>query len=560
MNTNAKSEFFDAIVIGAGFSGLYQLHRLRDDLCLNAIILEQGEGVGGTWYWNRYPGARCDSESHGYAYFFSRALHESWQWSERYPGHAEIRQYLNYVADQLDLKKDIFFGSCVSKCTYCADENLWHVQVGEDQVYRTRWLVTSVGCLSSANIPDIPGLSSFRGDWYHTGKWPKDGVDLKDKNVGQIGTGSTGIQTAPVIAETAAHLTIFQRTANYSVPARNAFWDRTYTDWVSKHYNELKALVKSTPNGHPFRISSNLAMELSDAERAEMFEHAWEKGGLRFRGVFRDLMTSSQANNTAAEFIKSKIRQTVKNPEIAQILSDIDHPYAAKRPPIDTNYFETFNRQNVTLVDLKADPISEIIPSGVMLKSGVKHGLDTLVFATGFDAMTGPLIRLNINGPIGSLKDYWSAGPLSYLGLAIPNFPNLFTVTGPGSPSVLSNMPVSIEQHVDWITDCISYCMQNGIDKIEADVKAAQDWVLHVREAAEATLLPKAGNSWYWGANIPGKPRVFMPYAGGLVRYRKICESAAKGGYVGFSFLKRGADKNLDKLDYQQQLANDPGV
>ena len=434
------------------------------------------------------------------------------------------------------------------------------MQVGEGQVYKTKWLVTVVGCLTSANIPDIPGLSSFEGDWYHTGKWPHEGVDLKDKRVGQIGTGSTGIQTAPVIAETAAHLTIFQRTANYSVPARNAPWDRTYTNWVRAHYTDLKALVQSTPNGHPFRISSNLAMEVSDAERAETFERVWEKGGLRFRGVFHDLLNSSQANDTAAEFIKSKIRQTVKNPKITQILSDIDHPYAAKRPLIDTNYFETFNRQNVRLVDLKSDPISAIIPSGVLLESGIKHGLDTLVFATGFDVMTGPLLGLNITGPTGSLKNYWRAGPLSYLGLAIPNFPNLFIVTGPGSPSVLSNMPVSIEQHVDWITDCISFCMQNGVDRIEADADAAQDWVAHVRETAEGTLLPKAGNSWYWGANIPGKPRVFMPYAGGLVRYRKICESAAKDGYVGFSFLQRGADETMDKLDYQQQFVDDLGV
>ena len=560
MNTNAKSEFFDAIVIGAGFSGLYQLHRLRDDLCLNAIILEQGEGVGGTWYWNRYPGARCDSESHGYAYFFSRALHESWQWSERYPGHTEIRQYLNHVADRLELKKDIFFSSLVSKCTFQVDENLWHVQVKDGQVYKAKWLVTAVGCLSSANIPDISGLSSFSGDWYHTGRWPHEAVDFKDKKVGQIGTGSTGIQIAPIIADTAAHLTIFQRTANYSVPARNAAWDKSYSDWVREHYLDLKALVQSTPNGHPFRISSNLAMEVSDAERNEMFERAWEKGGLRFRSVFHDLLNSSQANNTAAEFIKSKIRKIVKNPETAHTLSDIDHPYAAKRPPIDTNYFETFNKQSVTLVDLKVDPISEIIPSGVLLKSGAEHKLDALVFATGFDAMTGPLLNLDITGRTEPLTDYWRAGPLSYLGLAIPNFPNMFTITGPGSPSVLTNMPVSIEQHVDWITDCINFCMQNGVDTIEAEVGAAEGWVAHVREAADVTLLPEAKNSWYWGANIPGKPRVFMPYAGGLVRYREICESAARDGYTGFSFLQRGHKKIMSKLDYQQWLYDGLGV
>ena len=404
-------------------------------------------------------------------------------------------------------------------------------------------IIKSIDTSAAENMPGV--LAVFTGDDFvdvggNPAGWlinSRDGEPMKEPKRPVLAHGKVrhvGDAYAAVIAETAAHLTIFQRTANYSVPARNAFWDRTYTDWVSKHYNELKALVKSTPNGHPFRISSNLAMELSDAERAEMFERAWEKGGLRFRGVFHDLMTSSQANNTAAEFIKSKIRQTVKNPEIAQILSDIDHPYAAKRPPIDTNYFETFNRQNVTLVDLKADPISKIIPSGVMLKSGVKHGLDTLVFATGFDAMTGPLIRLNINGPIGSLKDYWSAGPLSYLGLAIPNFPNLFTVTGPGSPSVLSNMPVSIEQHVDWITNCLQYMTENQFNLIEPTHEAEKNWMHHVNEVAEDTLYVHS-DSWYMGANIPGKPRVFMPYVGGADKYRNICEHVSQNKYYGFS-------------------------
>ena len=561
MGANSEpSIFLDALVIGAGFSGLYQLHRLRDDLGLKALILEQGGGVGGTWYWNRYPGARCDSESHGYAYFFSRELHEAWQWSERYPGHSEIRRYLNYVADSLDLKKDILFGCRVLQCRFLVDENLWHVLVEGGKIFHTKWLVTAVGCLSSTNIPNIPGLSSFEGDWYHTGKWPHQGVDLTGARVGQIGTGSTGIQTAPVIAEKAGHLTIFQRTANYSVPARNMPWDEAYADWVRAHYTELKALVRTTPNGHPFRISKNLAMEVSDVERTEMFERAWEKGGLRFRGVFNDLLTSRQANETAANFIKSKIQMTVKHPETARILSDIDHPYAAKRPPIDTNYFETFNRNNVTLVDVTDDPISEIVAGGIKLQSGAEHELDTLVFATGFDAMTGPLLRLNITGSEGPLNEYWATGPLSYLGLAIPNFPNLFTVTGPGSPSVLSNMPVSIEQHVDWITECIDYCMRNSVSRIEAEADAAKGWVAHVREAAEATLLPDAAHSWYWGANIPGKPRVFMPYAGGIVRYRKFCESVAHNGYAGFNFFQSDEKRNKKQIIYQQIHTNDPGV
>jgi cation diffusion facilitator CzcD-associated flavoprotein CzcO len=554
-NTNT----LDAIVIGAGFSGLYALHRLRDDLSMNTLVLEAGEGVGGTWYWNRYPGARCDSESHGYAYFFSRELHEAWQWSERYPGHAEIREYLNFVAERLDLKRDIRFGQTVTSCKW--DGARWVVSTDAGENYSAPWLITAVGCLSSANVPDIPGLDSFAGQWVHTGQWPHEGVDFTAKRVGQIGTGSTGIQAAPVIAETAGHLTVFQRTANFSVPARNGPWDAEYADWVRTHYEEIKALVLSTPNAHPFRISPNKAMEVSDRERTKMYERAWEKGGLRFRGVFQDLLLSQDANDTAAEFIKGKIRETVKDPETARMLSDIDHPYAAKRPPIDTRYFETFNRPNVSLVDVRSDPIAEITPEGLRLQSGAEHALDILVFATGFDAMTGPLLRLGIEGRDGlRLSDYWSAGPVSYLGLAMPGFPNLFTVTGPGSPSVLANMPVPIEQHVDWITETISTCRADGVKQIEAEEQAAADWVDHVREAAFATLLPEAGHSWYWGANVPGKPRVFMPYAGGMVRYREICARVAEKGHAGF--LKSGAIEGAktQRMEYASTQSDSPGV
>ena len=523
--------------------------------------MEAADGVGGTWYWNRYPGARCDSESQGYAYFFSRALHEAWQWSQRYPEHDEICRYLDFVADRLDLKKNIRFGTRVTGCRYLNDDNLWEISTGDGEIFRARWLITAVGCLSSANVPKIPGLESFSGDWYHTGQWPHVGVDFKGKRVGQIGTGSTGIQAAPVIAETAGHLTVFQRTANYSVPARNAPWDEAYREWAREHYDELKALVQSTPNAHPFRISPYKALEVSDAEREEMYERAWEKGGLRFRGVFQDLLLSQDANDTAAEFIKRKIRATVRDPETARLLSDIDHPYSAKRPPIDTGYFETFNRQNVSLVDVRADGIKEITPDGLRLESGAEHELDIIVFATGFDAMTGPLLKLEIEGRDGlKLRDYWEAGPLSYLGLAMPGFPNLFTVTGPGSPSVLANMPVPIEQHVDWITDCIAHCRANGLDTIEAQEDAAHSWVDHVREAAFTTLLPEAGHSWYWGANIPGKPRVFMPYAGGMVRYRGICDKAAADGYAGFTRTRGGAAQAAQSVDYAELAMEGPGV
>lgn len=550
----------DALIIGAGFSGLYQLHRLRDDLGLDTVVLEAGDGVGGTWYWNRYPGARCDSESHGYAYFFSRELHEAWQWSERYPGHAEIRRYLNFVADRLDLKKDIEFGTRVTTCRYLSDINRWEVRTENGRIYHARWLITAVGCLSSANVPKIPGLEGFKGEWYHTGQWPHEGVDFTGKRVGQIGTGSTGIQAAPVIAETAGHLTVFQRTANYSVPARNAPWDAEYSTWVREHYDEIKALVTSTPNAHPFRISPNKAMEVSDAERAEMYQRSWEKGGLRFRAVFQDLLLSKESNDTAAEFIKAKIRNIVDDPETARILSDIDHPYAAKRPPIDTNYFETYNRDNVSIIDVRSDPIAEITPEGIRLESGAEHDLDIIVFATGFDAMTGPLLRLGIEGPDGPLSEHWKAGPISYLGLAMPGFPNLFTITGPGSPSVLANMPVPIEQHVDWITDAIDHCRTNGIDTIEAEANAAEGWVDHVREAAFATLLPDAGHSWYWGANVPGKPRVFMPYSGGMVRYRNFCDQVAADGYAGFATSHGSGAGAAPAVDFNRMTMEGPGV
>ena len=561
MGAIVESGPLDAVIIGAGFSGLYQLHRLRDDLGLKAVVLEQGDGVGGTWYWNRYPGARCDSESQGYAYFFSRELHEAWQWSERYPGHEEICRYLNFVADRLDLKKDIRFGTRVTACRYLEDQNLWEVRTEGGGTLQARWLVTAVGCLSSANVPKIPGLESFEGDWYHTGQWPHDGVDFTGKRVAQIGTGSTGIQAAPVIAETAAHLTVFQRTANFSVPARNAPWDEEYKAWVRDHYEELRDMVRSTPNAHPFRISPNKAGEVPERERRAMYQDAWDKGGLRFRGVFQDLLLDKASNDTAAEFIKSKIREIVKDPETARKLSDINHPYAAKRPPIDTNYFETFNRENVTLVDVRADPIAGITPKGIRLESGAEHEADIIVFATGFDAMTGPLVNLGIEGRDGvKLADYWADGPVSYLGLAMPGFPNLFTVTGPGSPSVLANMPVPIEQHVDWITDAIDHCRANGIDTIEAEPDAAAGWVDHVREAARATLLWDAGQTWYWGANVPGKPRVFMPYAGGMVRYRGICNKAAEDGYAGFRLGRAGADEETRRVDYAEMMMEGPGV
>ena len=525
---------FDALVIGAGFSGLYQLLCLRDRLRLSVQVLEAGGGIGGTWYWNRYPGARCDSESHSYCYSFSQELTREWEWSERYPGPPEILRYLNHVADRFDLKRDIRFNTRVKSAHYDETANLWRVTTDAGETLTAQFLITAVGCLSSANIPSIPGLDTFEGRWYHTGQWPHEGVDFSGKRVGMIGTGSTGIQAAPVIAETAAHLTVFQRTANYSVPARNGPLTPEFKRYVKDNAAKIRQVMHASVNGHPWLIDDRLAVKTPPQERQALYEASWQTGGLRFRAAFRDLLVDKAANDTAVTFIRNKILEIVKDPETAAKLSDFDHPYASKRPPIDTDYFETFNRDNVELVDVRAAPIERITPHGIRTRDA-EYPLDIIVFATGFDGMTGSLLRIDIRGRDGlPLAKQWAAGPRNYLGLQVAGFPNLFTVTGPGSPSVLCNMPVAIEQHVEWITDCIAHMRSHGLKRIEPSDEAQDSWVAQVNAAADATLLPQAKHSWYLGANIPGKPRVFMPYAGGMAHYRKICSEVAAKNYEGF--------------------------
>jgi cation diffusion facilitator CzcD-associated flavoprotein CzcO len=524
----------DAIIIGAGFSGLYQMHCLRDRLGLSVLGLEMAEGVGGTWYWNRYPGARCDSESHSYSYYFSEELLKSWTWSERYPGYAEILRYLNFVADHYDLKRSFRFKTKVLLAHYDEQAHRWEVCDENGERYRAQFLISAVGNLSSANIPTIPGLHQFKGRWYHTGQWPHEGVDFTGLRVGVIGTGSTGIQAIPVIAQQAKAVTVFQRTANYSIPAHNGPLDDAFKAYCKSHPDEIRAVMHATPNGHPFYISETKALSLSDEARREVYERAWEKGGLRFRASFKDLLSSEAANQTAAEFIKQKIRAIVKDPRKASMLSDIDHPFAAKRPPIDTDYFETYNLDHVDLVNIRENPISSIVETGIQTNDA-RYELDAIVFATGFDAMTRPVLNLRLQGRQGQkLEDAWQAGPLNYLGLQVPGFPNFFMVTGPGSPGVLVNMPVAIEQHVEWISDCIAHMRAQGLQRIEAQAQASEQWMQEVNRAAAATLLPKAKHSWYLGANIPGKPRIFMPYAGGMAHYRKHCDAIKAKGYEGF--------------------------
>ena len=523
----------DAVIVGAGFAGMYQLHVLRDKLGLDVRVLEAADGVGGTWYWNRYPGARCDSESFYYSYSFSSELEQEWEWTERYPAQPEILRYLEHVADRFDLRPDIQLGTRVTAARFDSARNRWLVETDTGARFDTSFLITAVGCLSTANMPRIAGAESFAGETYHTGLWPHGGVDFTGKRVGQIGTGSPGIQAIPVIAAAAEHLTVFQRTPNYSVPARNAPLTAEEKRAVKADYAAIRAKSRSTPGAHPWDNAPDSALDVDEATRFARYEAAWQKGGLRFRSAFSDVLTSPGANQTAADFIRAKIAQTVHDPATAEKLTPRDHPFAAKRPPIDSDYFETYNRDNVTLVDLRATPIESIVPTGIRTTDRT-YELDILIYATGFDAMTGPLLALEIEGELGTLRDAWEAGPVSYLGLQVPGFPNLFTITGPGSPSVLTNMPTAIEQHADWIGACIAHMRHTGATRIEARPAETEAWRAEVTRAAETTLLPMASSSWYLGANIPGKPRVFMPYAGGLPHYAAICRDVAESGYRGF--------------------------
>ncbi|MBV1906923.1 MAG: NAD(P)/FAD-dependent oxidoreductase [Pseudomonadales bacterium] len=524
----------DAIVIGAGFSGMYMLKRLRDELGLNTRLYEAGDGVGGTWYWNRYPGARCDSESFYYCYSFSEALLQEWEWSSKYPEQPEILSYLNHVADRFDLRRNIQLETRVTSAKFDEATNRWHILTEQGEHISAQFLISAVGCLSTANVPDIKGLDSFKGDWYHTGKWPHEGVDFTGKRVGLIGTGSTGIQATPVIAAEADHLTIFQRTANFSVPARNVSLTDDLQREIKGNYDEIWRAAKAGHGGFPYIPSDRSALDYSEEERNAIYEDIWKVGGFKFLwGSFSDIMVNEKANDTAADFLRAKIRATVKDPQLAEKLIPNDHPYGAKRPPIDTNYFETFNRDNVSLVDVKKAPITEITEKGV-LTADDEYELDIIVFATGFDAMTGTLLSIDIQGRNGlTLAEKWQEGPKTYLGLQISGFPNMFTISGPGSPSVLSNMPVSIEQHVEWISDCIESMREKSQNSIEATLQAESDWVEHVNEIAQMTLFWKA-NSWYLGANIPGKTRIFMPYAGGIPMYRQRCDEVAEKDYEGF--------------------------
>ena len=535
MANSGKSPDFDAVVIGAGFAGLGMLRRLRDELGMSAQVYEAGGGVGGTWYWNRYPGARCDSESYIYCFSFSKELLQDWDWSGKYPEQPEILSYLNHVADRFDLRRNIQFNTRVTSARFLEDSNRWEIETDQGDRVTAQFLITGIGCISAGNVPDIKGLHSFQGEWYHTGSWPHEKVDFAGKRVAVIGTGSSGVQSIPVIAEQAGHLTVFQRTAQYTIPARHATVDRRFLEEeVKPNYAEILEKARWSHGGFPVDPSERSALEVTAEERLETYEAGWAGGGFGFLfGSFKDLTTDRRANDTVSEFIRSKIREMVKDPETVEKLLPTDHPFTSKRALIDTNYFDTYNRENVELVDIRHSPIQEITPKGIRTEDE-EFEFDMIVFATGFDAMTGTFFKMDIRGRNDvALKDKWSEGPKTYLGLQVAGFPNMFMITGPGSPSVLSNMPVSIEQHIGWIGDFLQYMREHDIEAAEANADAEAAWVSHVNEAAEPTMFMLA-NSWYLGANIPGKPRVFMPYAGGVGNYRKKCNEVADNGYEGF--------------------------
>lgn len=529
---------FDAVIVGAGFSGLYQLYRLRDELGMSVRVLEAGDDVGGTWYWNRYPGARCDVESMEYSYSFSEELEQEWEWTERYPSQPEILRYIGYVADKFELRPDIQLGTRVNAAHFDQETDRWEIETEGGERFSAQFCIMATGCLSIPKSPEFgefPGLESFEGDWYHTGSWPHEGVDFTGKRVGVIGTGSTGIQSIPQIAKQADHLTVFQRTPNYSVPAQNRPLDSETQNQVKANYPELRQEMRESSLGLiPMEQKADSALDLPPEERQQVYEEGWETGGLRMLLAFPDLLTNKDSNDTMAEHVRDKIRETVDDPETAELLAPKSYPFGTKRPCVDIAYFETFNRDNVSLVDVNNEPIQEIIPNGLKTQDS-EYEFDSIVFATGFDAMTGALFNIDIRGEGGeSIKEKWGARPRTYLGLATADFPNLFIITGPGSPSVLSNMMVSIEQHVDWITDCIEHMREQSLGRIEATSEAEEAWVAHVEEVGDYTLYPLA-NSWYMGANVPGKPRVFMPYVGGVGAYRQICDDVAAKGYEGFA-------------------------
>jgi cation diffusion facilitator CzcD-associated flavoprotein CzcO len=533
-NGSSATETVDAVVVGAGFAGLYMLYRLRE-LGLTTKAFEAGNDIGGTWYWNRYPGARCDVESLEYSFSFSKELEQDWDWTEKYATQPEILGYANHVADRFDLRRDIQLSTRVVAAVFDEGARRWTVSTDRGDRVSAQFCVMATGCLSTPKWPEVPGRDRFEGRSFHTGLWPHEGVDLSGQRVAVIGTGSSGIQSIPIFAEQADDLTVFQRTPNFSFPAGNRPLDPGVVDAMKAAYPAHRQEARESGFGIPVELPEKSALEVPEDERRTMYEERWGRGNLvALMLAYNDLIYDKEANDTAAEFVRDKIRQTVKDPTVAELLCPTDHPMGTKRPCLDTNYYATYNRDDVHLVDVRSTPILEITPTGIRTTEK-DYEFDTIIYATGFDAMTGAVTNIDVRGSGGaSLKEKWAAGPRTYLGVSVAGFPNLFTITGPGSPSVLSNMMVSIEQHVDWIGDCIRYLRDRDIAAIDATPEAEDEWVEHVREVGETTLYPLA-NSWYMGSNVAGKVRVFMPYIGGVGVYRQKCDEVAARGYEGFT-------------------------
>jgi cyclohexanone monooxygenase len=531
---------FDAVIVGAGFAGLYMLHKLRG-LGLTCRVLEAGSGVGGTWFWNRYPGARCDVESFSYSYSFSEDIEQDWNWSHRYAMQPEILAYANFVADRLALRRDISFGTRVRAAHYDEQQQHWFVDTDGQGSFRARFLIMATGCLSVPKVPDLPGLARFRGEVLHTADWPREGYEFAGKRVGIVGTGSSGVQAIPIIARQAGHLTVFQRTPNFSIPAWNGPLPESQRRQMKKDYRALRTKARNSYAGDYADEYYLAILEMTPEAREEAFEKRWREGGFNYQYAFRDLMDNAAANELAADFVRRKIRAIVRDAATAERLCPQDHPIGAKRLCVDSEYYETYNRPNVTLVDIKSDPITGFSADSLETRS-TRYPLDTLVLATGFDAMTGALTAIDIRGRKRvSLKDSWRDGAGAYLGLAVAGFPNMFVITGPGSPSVLANVILAIEQHVEWLGDLLRHAKAHGITEIEADAAAQDSWMSGVRDSADRTLYSQA-NSWYVGANVPGKPRVFMPYVDGFQVYEAACKAVATAGYRGFHLARATED------------------
>ena len=529
-----EPQLADAVIVGAGFSGLYQLYRLRE-VGLTTRVFEAGDDVGGTWYWNRYPGARCDIQSLSYSYGFSPELEQEWDWSEKYPTQPEVLRYLNHVADRFDLRRDITFSTRVVAAHWDDAAGRWLVSTDTGEEVSAQFLIMATGCLSTSKLPEVPGLERYQGRTHHTARWGKEEIRFDGVRVGVIGTGSSGIQSIPIIAEQAAELTVFQRTPNFSVPAGNRPLDPAEVAERKASYREFRQLQRTSGYGVPAEPPTELALSVTPEERAVAYEAGWARGEIvGLLSCYADTLIDPAANETAAEFARAKIRAKVRDPQVADLLSPRTFPIGTKRICLDTGYYETYNRPNVHLVDLRATPLTEFTESGLRT-SVAEYEFDAIVFATGFDAMTGALSAVDIRGRDGILlADEWRAGPRTYLGISVAGFPNLFTITGPLSPSVLTNMVVSIEQHVEWISDCIAHLRANGLGVIEATPEAEAGWVQHVAEVGAMTLFPRA-DSWYMGANVPGKARYFLPYVGGVGPYREVCDGVTAAGYQGFT-------------------------